>query len=48
MQCVTSLTTHITAHIRFLEQDVSILSTLLNAAGLQLRADDPAAMKVRE
>lgn len=32
---------------RFEEQDVMILATLLNAVGLQLRADDPAAMKVR-
>ena len=29
----------------FAEQDVLILSTLLHAVGLKLRADDPAAMK---
>lgn len=33
---------------RFAEQDVLILSTLLHAVGLKLRADDPAAMKVSE
>eukprot|EP00798_Chlamydomonas_sp_ICE-L_P023340 gene23340-30589_t len=30
---------------RFWESDVSALVTLLNAAGLQLRSDDPVAMK---
>ncbi|GBF89357.1 hypothetical protein Rsub_02235 [Raphidocelis subcapitata] len=30
---------------RFTEEDVMILAALLNAVGLQLRADDPAAMK---
>jgi hypothetical protein len=31
---------------RFTEADVAMMLTLLNAVGLQLRADDPAAMKV--
>jgi hypothetical protein len=31
---------------RFAESDVAMMLTLLNAVGLQLRAADPAAMKV--
>lgn len=31
---------------RFTEADVAMMLTLLNAVGLQLRAADPAAMKV--
>ena len=31
---------------RFSEQDVALIFALLNSVGLQLRSDDPAAMKV--
>ena len=32
---------------RFTEPDVALIHALLNGVGFQLRADDPAAMKVR-
>lgn len=38
-----SLLHHLVA--RFAETDVSLMVTVLNAAGLQLRSDDAAAMK---
>ena len=37
--------THVTPSCRFEEQDVAMMSVALRAAGLQLRAADPAAMR---